>query len=457
MRRIEKIYSVILLMSVSSMVFAQEQVAQEPTSKLTFDEAVKIALKNNVNLNQQKNNLFSRQVQRNQSVANFLPQVRLQGFAEHSEGQIPNPDGGELQDTKQDFVGANIRADLGIFNGLNRLNTFFQTSQQFKSQTALVNRTKQDVVFNVTNQYLQVLLDQELLRIANENYKTQNTTLEQLREQVNVGARPEADLYVQDAQVRNMELLALRAQVTLQNDKATFAQTLQLDPSIDFELVFPPFNIDLISLEGIAMDSLFAVALKNREDLKQARFQAEANENQHKASINGYYPTIGLYAQYGSQYNSQLKPSPLYGDFRNQFTNVFPNLAVGVNVTVPIFDRMITRNLRVQNKVAYDNAILQRDNLEKTVKIDVQRAYNNYTAAIKAYYASQVQFQAGELALRTQQESFVLGVSSQVTLAQANQTYVLGAASRAQAEVTLMFQKYLLDYSLGTLTFDETP
>jgi outer membrane protein len=100
---------------------------------------------------------------------------------------------------------------------------------------------------------------------------------------------------------------------------------------------------------------------------------------------------------------------------------------------------------------------LQRDNLEKTVKIDVKRAYNNYLAAIKAYNASQVQYQAGELALRTQQESFILGVSSQVTLAQANQTFVLGAASKAQAEVTLMFQKYLLEYAIGTLRFEENP
>jgi outer membrane protein len=452
MRRIERNFLLLFLITLSSAL-----VAQDTISKLTYDEAVKIALKNNVNLNQQKNTLFSRQVQRNQSVASFLPTIRLAGFAEHSEGQIPNPDGGELQDTKQDFVGANIRADLGLFNGLNRLNTFYQSSQQFKSQTALVNRTKQDVVFNVTNQYLQVLLDQELVRIANENYKTQNVTLEQLREQVTLGARAESDLYVQDAQVKNMELLALRAEVTLNNDKATFAQTLQLDPSIGFELVFPAFDAELISLEGIHLDSLYAIALANREDLKQAKYQAEANENQYKASVSGFYPNISLYAQYGSQYNSQLETLPEYGDFRNQFSNVFPNMAIGVNVSIPIFDRMLTRSTRVQNKVAYENSILQKDNLEKTVKIDVQRAYNNYAAAIKAYFASQSQFQAGELALRTQQESFILGVSSQVTLAQANQTYVVGAASRAQAEVTLMFQKHLLDYALGILKFDENP
>jgi hypothetical protein len=44
-----------------------------------------------------------------------------------------------------------------------------------------------------------------------------------------------------------------------------------------------------------------------------------------------------------------------------------------------------------------------------------------------------------------------LGISTQVALAQANQTYVLGAAAKVQAEVTLLFQKVLLEYALGTL------
>jgi outer membrane protein len=80
--------------------------------------------------------------------------------------------------------------------------------------------------------------------------------------------------------------------------------------------------------------------------------------------------------------------------------------------------------------------------------------YNNYITALRSYNASEVQFQAGELALRTQQEGFILGAASQVELAQANETFVQAAASRAQAEVTLLFQQMLMEYALGTLNVD---
>ena len=125
-----------------------------------------------------------------------------------------------------------------------------------------------------------------------------------------------------------------------------------------------------------------------------------------------------------------------------------------MNLSIPIFDRLATRSTRVLNKVTYDNSVLQLENVKKTVKIEVKRTYANYMTAVEAYKASQVQFQAGELALKTQQESFVLGVASQVTLAQANQTFVLAAASKAQAEITMAFQQMLMDYAIGILKVD---
>lgn len=434
---------------------AAAQAQQGDTFKLTYREAVKIALENNLTLNQQKNNLIVRQVQKNQSIAGFLPQLSIQGSAAHTDGQQPNPDGGELMDLSVDNVNASIQAGITLFNGFNRINSLRQYSNQFRAQASFVKRTEQDVVYNVTTQYLQVLLDQELLRIAQEAHRVQDVILSQLSEQVRLGARAEADLYAQDAQVRNLEVTALQAKVTLENDKALLSQTLQLDPSVPVTLEFPQLESTSIDTRSLSLDSLYSVALANREDLKQAEFQAKANLSSYKAAVNGYYPTVSLFASYGSQYISTLKDEPLYGTFGNQFGTVFPSVSYGVRVTIPIFDQLATRTNRVFNRITYENSVLQQENLRKSVKIDVKQTYSNYMTALESYRASQVQYQAGELALRTQRESFILGVASQVELAQANQTYVQAAASRAQAEVTLLFQEMLMQYALGTLRVDE--
>jgi outer membrane protein len=448
----KKLIFFIFIFQITTLVKAQE--ASQAPVKLTYKEAVKIAVQNNVNLNQQKNNLYSRQVQKNQTMVAFLPSVGIQGGIAHTEGQQPNPDGGELQDLSVDNINANIQAGVTLFNGFTRINTLQQGINQFKAQTSLVRRTEQDVIFNVTNQYLQVLLDQELLKIAEESFKAQQVALDQLKELANLGARAEADLFAQDAQVRNLEVTALRAKVTLGNDIALLSQILQLDPSVPFEVTYPEME-NSFELNNFPLDSLYKIAVSNREDLKQADYQAKANLSAYRASANGWYPNVTAFVSYGSQYNSALRERPEYGNFDNQFKTVFPSLSYGVNVSIPLFDRFITRSNRVFNKMVYENSELQKENIEKTIKIDVRRTYNNYLAAIQAHKASEIQFKAGDLALRTQQESFTLGVASQVALAQANQVYVQAAASKAQAEVTLLFQKTLLDYAIGTLKFEE--
>jgi outer membrane protein len=429
---------------------------QTQPSVLNYKDAVKIALQNNVNLNQQKNLLFSRQVQRNSAIAALGPSVYIQGQGTRNIGQQANPENGNLENLTIDRLNASLTGQITLFNGLTRINSLHQSVDQFKAQTALVNRTEQDVMYNVTLQYLQVLLDQELLKIAEENFNAQNAVLDQTRESVTLGARAESDLYNQDAQVKNLEVTALRAKVTLDNDKAILAQTLQLDPSIPFEVEAPKGNLNSVSMD-LHVDSLTSIALNTREDLKQLNHQMRANQFQYKASSSGYYPSLTAFVSYGSNYFSNLKGVPTYGNFNNQFGTVFPNTTYGVNLFIPIFTRLTNRSLRVNNRVLYENSKLQRDNLEKTIKIDVQRAYNNYNAAIKNYNASLSQFQSGQLALKTQQESYLLGIANQVTLAQANQTYVQGAASKAQAEVTLVFQAMLLEYALGTLRYDNLP
>lgn len=438
-----------LLLCIGSALTAIAQQSQD-TLVLPYREAVRIALKNNLDLNQQKNNLVVRQVQKNQSIAAFLPSLGIRGTASHSEGQQPNPDGGELMDLSVDNVSASIQAELTLFNGFDRINTLNQMSNQFRAQTSLVKRTEQDVVYLVTTQYLQVLLDQELLRIAEEAHRVQSVVLNQLREQVRLGARAEADLYTQDAQVRNLEVTALQAKVTLENDKSRLTQTLQLDPEVPLKVEFPSIE-NTMDIMSMSLDSLYAVAMANRADLRQAEYQAKSNRYAYKASVSGYFPSISLFASYGSQYISTLKGEPLYGTFSNQFGTVFPSISYGVSVNIPIFDRMATRTNRVFNRVTYENSVLQRENLEKSIKIDVRQMYNNYITALQSWQASQIQLQAGELARRTQQESFILGVASQVELAQANQIYVQAAASKAQAEVTLLFQQMLMEYALGTL------
>ena len=425
-------------------------VAAQNPAQLTFEEAVKIGLERNVTLKQQKNQLELNQVQKMAGYANFLPSINATSRFLRQSGQQPSAQTGDLIDLKTNNFNASLNGNLTLFNGFRTVNTIGQATNQLMSQSYLVKRSSQDVVSLVASQYLQVLLDQELLKIAEENVKSQTALFNQMQGFFDVGTRAITDVYSQDALLKAANVAFIRARNTLQNDKALLAQSLQLDLSQDFQVAYPTFKSDFGSYDKMSLDTLVEIAIANRADLEQLRYQVKANQFFHKSLSSNFIPNISIFASYGSFYSSVI---PL--EFGTQFNTLNPSLSYGATLTIPIFNRFTNKAQRMGAEVLYKNSELNRQNLEKTVKNDVQRARANLINAIENMDASQAQFQASELALKTQQESYELGISNQVALAQANQVYVQGASSKAQAEITLLFQRILLDYSLGILKADE--
>jgi outer membrane protein len=454
----KRIVFILVTAVISANTIAQGQ--QPVGGKLSFDEALKIGLNNNVTYRIEQNTLESRAAQRLQGYGLYLPSVNASGFVQRTEGLQIDPTTGSAINVSSDFIQGNVTANYTIFNGFNRINTIRQNNNLFNAQNSLVKRAKQDVVFTVSSQYLQVLLDQELLRIAEENLATQKVVLDQINGFVSVGARAEADLYTQDALLKNAQVTYLRAKMTLENDRAALMQTLQLDPAVQIEVTRANLDLSPTYFNSMSLDSLYKIAETHRQDLQQQENLVDAGKFGKRASAGGYFPTLSAFVSYGSTYfasnswrsNGDIPRPPT---FSNQFWDMNPSLSYGLSLQIPIFDRFLTRTNRVIARNSFNNAILQRDNLMKGIKIDVQRSYQNYLNAIESYNAAMVQFQAGELALKTQQESYNLGIASQVELAQATQTFVQAASSRAQAEVTLFFQKVLLEYALGTLRVEE--
>jgi len=415
-------------------------------SKLSFEEAVKIGLERNVLLNQQKNQLLGAQANKMNAVGNFLPNFNINGGWQHQVGQQQSAATGDLENVASDYMNANFNAGVNIFNGFRAINFMAQTNNAVMAQSYSIKKGTQDVVALVGTQYLQVLVDQELLKIAEENLTAQQTLLDQVQGMYDAGSRAITDLYNQDALTKAAQVTMVRARSTMQTDKSILTQTLQLDPAQDFEVVYPPFDTEVLKYENATLDSLIAVAVANRADIKQNEYLVNAGKYGMKAAAANFMPSITGYFGYGTFYTTFREESFIY-----QVKTSNPAYSYGANFTIPIFTRFQPRAQYVNQKVLYMNAMLTKQNIDKTVRVDVQRARNNLINAIETYNSSLAGFQAGDQALKAQKESYQLGATAQVALAQATQVYVLAAASKVQAEVTLLFQKLQMEYALGIL------
>src|SRR5579859_2218996 len=357
-------------MSISAFVVC----AQNQPKILTFEEAVKIALRNGMLLNQQRNNLQFNQMLRTSAYAGLGPTLSATVQAYQTNGNSFIQQQGVVNGTVDAFNGF-LNANINLFNGFSQINRVKQANNALDAQLYFVNRTAQDIINTVATQYLTVLADKELLRIAIENSTAQEKLLLQIQEQVKLGARSPVDEYNQMSLTKAAQLRGLQAEVNLVNDRALLAQTLLIDSFEDLELTRPDWDINESSKE-VELTALYDVALKQRGDYlravkneRSAKFTADFN----RALM---VPTLSAFASYGSAYNKKQGDNTALS-FSEQFKVVNVRKQYGLQLNIPILGGFQNRTTYVQQRVNYLNSKFTLRNAEVLVKTDVYRAYQN--------------------------------------------------------------------------------
>ncbi len=423
------------------------QVQAQDTLKLSFQEAVEIGLKNNVTLRRESNNLEVSIANRNEAKALYAPGLGAYMNAQKINGQQFDQVTGGVYRDNTDVASVNLGGRYVIFDGMNRLYTNKQTQSQLESQKHLVDRTEQDIIYTVGSQFLQVLMDKEILRIGLINLEAQSTTLEQIKGFVEAGTRPLSDQLDQDAAVSQIEVEVIRAENNLRVDKAIFTQTLLLDPGVEIDALDPDWSFESILAQNYDLDTLYEMALIYRPDYKKAITDQEAASATINIAKSLHYPTLEFFGAVGSRYTSLATQT----DFATQIFESNYVFNYGLELNIPIYQRNRVKAEKVRAKMAYENSKLEEKDLRLMIFREVQTAYLNFSAAKKEYFAAEKQFNAAQEAYNIQKERYEVGVGTLVELTRSTWTLVDGAASRAQARYTLLFQKIILDYYTGLL------
>ena len=453
--------SLFFLIAVSATVLN----AGGQTKVLTFQDAVKIATQNSVLLNQQKNNLELSQMQKLSSIASIGPSVNVGASSSQFNGNSFNQQVGKVVIGIRDNIQGNVNVNLNLFSGFFRINSIKQYSNLLDAQSYFVNRTAQDVINTVSTQYLNVMLDVELFKIAKENFEALDKQLGQVKEQVALGARSPVDEYNQDALTKAAELRMVQAEVNLNNDKTTLTQTLLIDPFELYEVEKPIWDLTALGFDGLNMEELAEKAKQYRGDYLRAVKNETGLKFGARASKSLMMPSLNAFGNYGSSYNfAHNQPDSIVvngvsvrnqAPFNEQFrtNNVYKQY--GLQLNIPIFNGLQNRTTYTQQKVLYENAQWTKRNLEYQIKNDVIRAVRNYEAAKKAYAVSLDQLKAAEVAFQLETERYNLGVTNFVDFTNANRVLVQAQTDKAQNEYRLVFQRISIEYAVGTLKAED--
>lgn len=452
-----KIFMLFILLSSILLSGAK---AQE-VMKLTFEEAVQRALKENITLKTENNNLLVNQIQKTNAIGQFLPNLNASATLSNVTGNQFIQQQATLVNTSTSSFSPSLSSNMLLFGGLRNVNSLKRANSSFDAQQNLIKRTEQDIMYNVSQQFLTVLLDQELVKIAQENIDVQKKQLERIAAFVESGITFKGDQFNLEAQIKSLELAEVQAINQLENDKSLLAQTLMLDPMTTIEVVTPDQTVESFLVEEFDLSELYTTAMQNRPDFKQFKSLKETGDYAVAVARADYYPTLTAFFDYGSYYNNTAEDALYDTDgeligyekvsFQEQIRERNPQTVIGLQLSIPIFSRFNTKTSVVTAKIQRDNAQLNIENLERTIFLDVQTALQNYDAALASYEAASSQYDAAKISMDTQTERYTVGLGNIIDLTTSSNTFVQASVDKANASYTLLFQKIILDYQTGVL------
>ncbi|MDX1591623.1 MAG: TolC family protein [Balneolaceae bacterium] len=430
------------LLLVPAILFAQAQ-------SITIEEAIEIALENNYQLKQAENNLTLSRAQERSALADFFPNLNASASRGRNVGRQFDNTTGDFGDFTINSFSAGINSGITIFNGFNNINSLRAAQHETLSREEQLQRVRENIIFNTASRYLQYLLSEQLLQIAEETLQTSEQQLEQVRAQVEVGARPTVDLLNQESIVAGNELQVVNRRNDLNFSRLQLIRTLQIDPLGDYQFVTPNIDESSAAARDYDLQEMVQLALDNRSDLKSELEGIEVALYNLKSARANYYPTLTLNGSVRTSYNDRNPAS-----YSDQLTDQNISRNLGLSLSIPIFNRLNARTSVQAQQISYKNAQLSLENTRLNVIQEVNQAYNDYIALVQELESSEKAFIAAERAYETEQQRYEVGASTLIELSQANNSFVEAQSNRIQTLYNFFFQEKLLDYYIGRLDRD---
>ena len=399
---------------------------------LTLYQSIEIALANNRNVKQQELTRQSREIAYNQARQDLLPNLNASAGQSFSFGR-------SLNNSSQTTFG--VSAELTLFDGLRLKNNIDLQRVEMHASQADLEKIKADITLSVTMAFLQVLMNKELLQLAEEQLLLTQSKIERQQALIESGRLPEGELFELHAQEAREEFNRINAENTLKLSLLDLAQILELDDFHNLNVAMPedlnPNDLFLLSAETV-----FENAVQNRPEIKSAEYRLNSSEKSVAIARSGYSPTLSLGGNFGTAYRN-------FSGFENKSFNTQLNenmsTGIGLNLQIPIFNRFEVQN-RVRNaQLNVEHSRLTMENTRLELRKTIQQAYQNALAAKSRWNAAGKAEEASQEAYRFVNQKFENGRATQFELFQAKNNLTQTLSEQTQAKYEYIFRVKILE------------
>jgi outer membrane protein len=455
--------------------------AQEIPERLSLQQAVEIAIRNNITVAQSATRVEAADIDRKQAKANMLPSLNADFNYGWNNGRSIDP----FQNiyVNQQLQGSNVSVSgsWNLFNGLQVQNNMKQTRFAHEATKMELQQAKDQLTINVIIAYLQVLSGEDLLLNLESQALVTKNQVERLQVLVSEGARGQYQLSDMKGQYANDQVSIVTAKNSLDIARITLCQLMNIPISktLQLERNDAPFPQEPY---GATPEIIYANG-KNLPGIKATDLRVESAKRAIAVEKGAFMPRIGLYGNLFSNYSSAAETRTLTGttdvttdnyvlvnslktnvispqsqfasesiSYNNQMKNNIGS-GFGVAASIPIFNNLRTKYRVDQAKVQLKAAELEKAQTDLTLRQNIEQAYANMESAYNRYKAVDEQYREYAESFRANEIRFNEGVINSFEYLQAKNNLDRARLNLTQIRYEYIFRTKILDYFQGKLSF----
>ena len=402
--------------------------------KWTLEECVDHALNNNITVKQGENILLSNEQDIEAAKGNFLPSLSANASQNMSVGNV-ELFAGQFVDRTFHSTNLSLNVNQNVFGGFRNRNIFKQSKLTQETNEIDLNRIRDDIALNVVTSYLNVLFNKETLETAKAQYEFSEKQLQQVKDLVEAGVQPRANIFDAEATLSNDA-----QSVTVAENGYTLAL---LSLSQLLQVPFEGFDVEIIEVDTPSasimyndIEPILNYAFANRGEIKVAEKNIESAKISTDIAKAGYYPNVSL----GYGFNTGANFSNLSSDnaFFQQI-NDNKGHSFNLNVNIPIFSRYQNKTSVAKSRIQEENSQLNLEQAKLNLESTIQRAFTDAQAALKTFIAAEKSLESQQLAFNNSQERYNIGAMNAFDLEQARIRLINAQSSLITAKYDFVF------------------
>ncbi len=295
----------LLLFCLSPVLKAQRADSTAPPlgKEWTLEQCVNYAWSHNISVKQSELNVETQKNNYTASKANLLP--TLNGAATHTYdyGRTIDQFTNTFANTQVLSDNFYVSANFTIFSGLQNMNGIKQNQTAYQASQYDLQSNKNTLALNIASDYLQVLLNQELLQEAKSQHEVTLQQVERTQKMVDAGSLAKGNLYDVQSQEANDAVNTINAENQLDISMLNLAQLLDIDSVQLFKITHPAISIPDNPIIN-SPDLVYSEAVTNQPDVKSAQLKWESAEKARQVAAGALYPRLIFAATFGTGYSS---------------------------------------------------------------------------------------------------------------------------------------------------------